>query len=516
MHLEILRFSDLAPAFAHSWDRLAAGRGMQADLYSSHAWLAAWVRAMGAAAADTLRIPAVVDSDQPVALLPLVARSPRRWEWAGKGGSRMRYRPVLAAEQPSAEALGLLVEGIARAGVVDLALQRLPARDPAIDGLEAALRQAGFRTSRRRTSSDCLAVVSGGWDEHRRRLAGYERQVKRLVKRLVPLWEATVDEYGPATGAPVLDGFEAYAAIYDRSWKRPMPPAMHTLERELVHRTASLGWPRVYVLRLDGQPAAAEVWFRLGPVATSLGTAYDQRMAALGPGSIIAWWAQERLFAEAVPGLVDHLPGYGPQKDQLGPDRTPIVEVEAARRTVVSGVTFPVRRQLRYLAPRVAGRVQRRARRLGRRAGAARRRRAAPARAVEIAPGLRPLPAEPLALDQSMRRFLAVAGGHPNPTAMTRGWQPTDTWWRVGAEPVALVRLGGTGDRRVVREVVLLRDDHAPLTEVLAGLGATIGAPLAADLPSEHGHGGSPTDRPPIAVQRAALHWPRQGLGSPA
>ena len=95
------------------------------------------------------------------------------------------------------------------------------------------------------------------------------------------------------------------------------------------------------MLRLDGQPAAAEVWFRLGQVATSLGTAYDKRMAALGPGSIIAWWAQERLFAEAVPGLIDHLPGYGPQKNQLGPDRSPVLEVEAARRTVVSGVTFP-------------------------------------------------------------------------------------------------------------------------------------------------------------------------------
>ena len=516
MHFEILRFWDLAPALVHAWDRLAAGRGMHADLYSSHAWLVAWVQAMGAEVAGALRIPAVLGPDRPVALLPLVARSPRRWEWAGRGGSRMRYRPVLAAEQPPAEALGLLVEGIARAGVDDLALHRLPARDPATDGLVAALRQAGFHTSRRRTSSDCLAVVSGGWAEHRRRLAGYERQVKRLVKRLVPLWEVSVDEYGPATGAPVLDGFEAYAAVYDRSWKRPMPPPMHTLERELVRRTASLGWPRVYVLRLDGQPAAAEVWFRLGQVATSLGTAYDQRMAALGPGSIIAWWAQERLFAEAVPGLIDHLPGYGPQKDQLGPDRSPIVEVEAARRTVVSGVTFPVRRQVRYVAPRVAGRVRRRVGRLGRQAVAARWRRAGPARAVEIAPGPRPLPAEPLGLDQATRRFLAVAGGHPNPTAMTRDWHQADTWWRVGAEPVALVRLGSTGDRRVVREVVLLRDDCAPLTEVLAGLGAALGTPLAADLPAGHAHRGSHTNRPPIAVRRAVLDWPRQGLSSPA
>jgi hypothetical protein len=188
--------------------------------------------------------------------------------------------------------------------------------------------------------------------------------------------------------------------------------------------------------------------------------------------------------------------------------------VEAARRTVVSGVTFPVRRQLRYVTPRMAGRVRRRARRLGRLAAATRRPRAGPARAVEIAAGPCPLPAEPLGLDQSMRRFLAVAGGHPNPTAMARGWRQTDTWWRVGAEPVALVRLGSTGDRRVVREVLLLRDDCAPVTEVLAGLGATIGASLAADLPSEHSHHGSHTNRPPIAVRRAVLDWPRQGSGS--
>ena len=141
---------------------------------------------MSAEVADAPRIPAVLGPDQPVALLPLVAR-PRRGVGRGSG-SRMRYRLVLAAEQPPAEVLSLLVEGIARAGIDDLALHRLPARDLATERLVAALRQAGFHTSERRTSSDCLAVVEGGWDEHRRRLAGYERQVKRLAKRLVPLW----------------------------------------------------------------------------------------------------------------------------------------------------------------------------------------------------------------------------------------------------------------------------------------------------------------------------------------
>jgi hypothetical protein len=61
---------------------------------------------------------------------------------------------------------------------------------------------------------------------------------------------------------------------------------------------------------------------------------------------------------------------------------------------------------------------------------------------------------------------------------------------------------------------VLLRDDDTPLPAVLAGLAATIGAPLAADLPAEHGHAGRPTNLPPITVPRAVLDWPPQGLGS--
>ena len=71
------------------------------------------------------------------------------------------------------------------------------------------------------------------------------------------------------------------------------------------------------------------------------------------------WRAQERQFAEGPLDVVDLLPGNNPQKDRLSPDRTPLLLVEAVRRTRVSGVTFPVRRQVRHLAPRVVARASR-------------------------------------------------------------------------------------------------------------------------------------------------------------
>jgi Acetyltransferase (GNAT) domain len=165
----------------------------------------------------------------------------------------------------------------------------------------------------------------------------------------------------------------------------------------------------VYVLRVAGVPAAAQLWCRLGDVAISIGTVYDQRMAAISPGSMSEWPVQERLFATAPPRLVDYLPGAANQlKERLGPDRPPLVRLEAARRTLVAGATFPLRRELRALHP-----VAARARILGRRAAARLRPQTRPqrprVRRLEIQPGTPTLPVATLELDTPVRRFLAVA-----------------------------------------------------------------------------------------------------------
>jgi hypothetical protein len=502
----ILGHADIDPELASAWDALPAARGVQADVYDSHAWLSAWWGTTGVGAAEALRIPAVLDGDRPLGLLPLVALSPGRWEFAGRGGGRMRYRPVIGSEQPDEEVLGLLAEQVGRAGVRDLSLPRLPGRDPAVDAVAAALRQAGFRVYRRERSSDCLALVEGGWEEHRRRFAGYEKSVKRFTNRLRPLWDVRFDEYGGSGGASLVDGYRVFTEVHARSWKTPLTAAMREQALELLRHAEPLGWARIYVLRVAGVPAAAHIWFRLGPVVTWLETAYDQRLSAIGPGSILMWRSQERIFAESPPRVVDFIPGHNPQKDRLGPDRTPIVVLEAARRTLVSGVTFPVRRQARFVVPAVTLRVRRKLR--GLRPAPARP--AARARTVELGGPLRPGGDEPpvaeLELDASVRRFLAAVTGHHSPDAMAEQWAQADSWWRVGVQPLALVRLGAAqGPARQVREVVLFEAAVTRLAEVLAALAAGLAAPVGVDLASD-----DPADpeAAPVPVAVALLPWP--------
>ena len=134
-----------------------------------------------------------------------------------------------------------------------------------------------------------------------------------------------------------MDGFPPYAELFGRSWKGPLRRDMRAQELELVRRTEQLGWCRVFVLRIAGVAAAAELWFRVGDAASALSTVYDQRLAPLGPGSIIAWWARSASSPSSPPRLVDLLPGHNPQKDRLAPDRDPLLIVEAAAHPGLGG-----------------------------------------------------------------------------------------------------------------------------------------------------------------------------------
>lgn len=68
-----------------------------AEVDDSHAWPSSWWDTTGAEVADRLRIPAVLEGDRPVGLLPLVTLSPGRWEFAGRGGGRMPGRDPATA-----------------------------------------------------------------------------------------------------------------------------------------------------------------------------------------------------------------------------------------------------------------------------------------------------------------------------------------------------------------------------------------------------------------------------------
>ena len=471
--------AELAPEL----DRLALSRGDLADPWDSGAWLAAWLATAGQDAAP--RCPAAFDGDgRLLGLLPLAAGRGGAPEALGLG-TRPRWRPVLAGREPDPAVLGALAAELARAGVRELALPALPSRDPATELLARALAGEGYAVERREATEECLAVVEGGWDDHRRRFRKVDRTAKNFTNKARRLGEVTVLRLGPAE-EELARGWRTYLELHARGWKGELREPMRSFRERYLLEAGRRGWTRLYLLEVARRPAAAIAWFHLGEVAVAYSTVYDARMAAISPGTILMWRSHEEIFAERVPAVCDLLPGHGAQKDQLGPDRSPLVVLEARRGVRIPGIGRTVARAARGLARRVAGagpagggkgpappRVHAEVPWPGDAAGAP----------ADAGP---PLPVAPLEVGPREEILLAVAAGAPSPKRLRESWEEGDCWYAAGAPAAALVRLGADG---TVREVVLAPGADpgpaalAPLPRALAAAGIEARAPEGGAVP---------------------------------
>jgi CelD/BcsL family acetyltransferase involved in cellulose biosynthesis len=486
-----------------SWDTLVASRGIQADLFDTHTWLRAWLAAAPSDEAAALRVPALVGSDGALrAALPVLVDGKGGARAAGLG-SRPRFRPLVGGEAPGADAAGdlaRLVEALAREGVREIELPALPRRDPATELLSGALGECGFEVDVREGTEECLVLVDeGGWDAHRKRFKKFDRTVKNFTNKAARLGEVDFEAAGGVGGTTLDAAFETYVALHGQGWKGAMKERTRRHRRALIELSGEKGWARIYTMRVAGVPVASIVWFVIGRAAIAYSTVYDTRLAALSGGTIVMWRAHERIFAEGAPALVDYLPGHGPQKDQLGVDRSRLVTLRAQRGAKLVGLTGALRR-----GAKAALGAARRA--VGDGGGEAPRTVEAPGRRTRIEPAGEALPVAVLELEPARELYLAVAGGFGSPKKMREIWAEGDAWLAVGGieAPRLLARVGpeaSGGAPREVREIVAFGEqpDDAAL---LATLAAALGGPVAANVPDASG-----ADRPALEVRRAILPW---------
>ncbi len=467
-----IRNRDELLALAGEMDRLALSRGDLADPWDSGAYVSAWLATAGREAQP--RCPAAFDPEGRLrGILPLVE---------GRGGvpvplglgTRPRYRAVLGGREADPAVLAALADGLGREGVRELELPAVPLRDPATEALASALREAGFTVTRRETTEECLALVSGGWEGHRKRFRKVDRTAKNFANKARRLGEIAVRRFGPDE-EELARGWGVYLELHARGWKGPLREPMRSFRERYLREAGRRGWSRLFVLDVAGVPAAAIAWFHLGEVAVAYSTVYDARMAAVSPGTILMWRSHGEIFAEREPRVCDLLPGHGAQKDQLGPDRTPLAVLEARRGARVGGLGRDLARAARGLARRVAGGAGGKGRAPGPPAVHA----PVPWPAPDAGDG-EPLPVAPLSPGPREEILLAVAAGAPSPKRLREGWEDGDRWLAVGSPPVALLRIGAGG---TVREVVLGPGGEpsaaslAPLARALAAAGEAVSPP---------------------------------------
>jgi CelD/BcsL family acetyltransferase involved in cellulose biosynthesis len=295
-------------ALREEWDELL-GDSDGAGVFLTWEWLHGWWTHL--AADRELLLLAVRAGRQLVALAPLASRpaallaSPplRCIELLGSGTAGSDHLDVIARRGCAQEAARALAGALSRAGRL-IVLARIRGGPSAARVLAAELEELGWHGERRSTEVCPFAVrPAGGFAEY---LAGrgaehryaFRRKLRALRRRHAVRLDAVRDEAGRPAALQIL------VDLHRKRWHgRGHSEAFDGVGQLAFHEEFSMlalarGWLRLFVLRLDGRPAAALYGFRHGRVFSFFQSGFDPAFAKESVGLVTMGLAIQAAFDE--------------------------------------------------------------------------------------------------------------------------------------------------------------------------------------------------------------------------
>ncbi len=254
------------------------------------------------------------DRDDPTAIFPM--------QRLAGGGLQSLTTPYTCLYAPLLDA-GLDTAAIGRAGLAfgrfcrRSAQTRLDALDvdwPGLEPLLAGMRHAGLLVQRFDHFGNWHEPVAGlSWRAYLDTRPGALREtVRRKLKKAERDPAVRIDIVAGLDGLD--DGIDAFESVYRRSWKEPEP--FPEFNAGLMREMAPLGLLRLGILRVDGEPVAAQMWLVENRRAMVLKLAHDEAYKAVSPGTVLTAAMLRRLLDEEAVGEIDFGRGDDPYKRQ--------------------------------------------------------------------------------------------------------------------------------------------------------------------------------------------------------
>ena len=340
--LHLVGLDDLA----EEWTALAAGGG---NVFATHEWASCWWRHHGGDRRPLVTACRAGDG-RLLAVLPLylwAARPLRILRFIGHGAGD-QLGPVHAQGDRGA------VEPLVRQALGSLGWdlfvgEQLPARALWSGALEAGVI--------RREGSPVLAAPAGGWPEYLAgRSANFRQQLGRKERNLarrhrVELRLVTEPERLPEAMDRL---FELHALRWGGDGSAFLPRA--PFHRDFAAVALGRGWLRLWLLELDGRPAAAWYGFRFGGVEHYYQSGRDPAFDHLSAAFVLLAHTIRAAFDD---GVTEYRFGRGqdPYKYRFT-DTDPGLETIAATRGPVAAAALLAARRAYPLAKRRMGRLR--------------------------------------------------------------------------------------------------------------------------------------------------------------
>ncbi|MBA3264058.1 MAG: GNAT family N-acetyltransferase [Thermoleophilaceae bacterium] len=337
MTLQIGRIDTLEDVGA-DWGPLADA---SESIFATPEWMTLWYRHFGDG--QELRAYTVRDEGRLVALLPLVlwrTRPPRVLRFVGHGPSDLMGPICAAADRPVAAAA--LEQALADGGWDVLLAERLPTSEL----LAGSLRGQELQ----REASPVLRIEGMSWDDYlAAKSSNFRQQVRRRERKLAKEHDL---RFRLADDPDRLDAdLEVLFALHEERWTTEGSGALAQRRAAFHHEFARValdrGWLRLWLLELDGKPAAA--WYGLRFAGRELyyqaGRDPDLERAAVG-FVLLVHTVREAINDEM--REYDFLRGGEGYKDRFTDDDT-VVETWAAGRGPLGRATVAVAPRMRSL-----------------------------------------------------------------------------------------------------------------------------------------------------------------------
>ncbi|MBI4609206.1 MAG: GNAT family N-acetyltransferase [Candidatus Rokubacteria bacterium] len=256
------------------WDELLEESASNC-LFLTWEWLHTWWRHLGEG--RQLSLIAVRCEGRLIAVAPLTVR-PRRvtglvpfrvLEFLGTGSVGSDYLDLIIRRGREREAIRALVEHLAD-GKLMLELAQVNRHSCLAAGLATQLMLRGWRRSRATTDICPFIRLSGhSWQSYLATLGAehrynFGRRLRNLTKRFDVRFERVAWEEQRRTTLSAL------FALHDVRWRERggstafCTPGLRSFHEEVSRLALQRGWLRLFVLRVDGKPAAALYGFAYG------------------------------------------------------------------------------------------------------------------------------------------------------------------------------------------------------------------------------------------------------------
>jgi CelD/BcsL family acetyltransferase involved in cellulose biosynthesis len=253
-------------ALRQEWDELLQSSGTD-GLFQTWEWLYTWWKHL--AGSRRLQILAVRGEGELVALAPccLHPRSLSRWrplpvlEFLGSGNVGSDYLDIIVRRGREPEVRRVLASRLAGERLM-LNWTQLKRGDCLAAGLAAALGENGWRVTETKTNfCPFIPLAGSSWESYLATLGAehrynFHRKWKRLNRDFAVQFEQV------RTEAECRESIDLVIAQHNLRWRdRGGSDAFHTpglvaFHREFTQVALERDWLRLYVLRLDGKPAA--------------------------------------------------------------------------------------------------------------------------------------------------------------------------------------------------------------------------------------------------------------------